>query len=75
MLGYIFAAIVGVIVLGFALSAFGGGRSQAGNKPRSVGSGGPLQPNGPSADEPTPDRSAVASDSSIDAAKERTPPA
>ena len=76
MFGYILAAIIGILALGFALSSLGGGSppsrqksSSTDRKPK------PIQQDEPSADEPTPDRSLVASSHEVEAAKRRTPPA
>lgn len=77
MFGYIFAAIIGLLVIGFALSSLSGGSSPARRK-NSPGQSAPhsvTQRNEPSADEPTPDRSSVASNHEIETAKRHTPPA
>jgi len=76
MLGYILAAIIGILVIGFAFSSLGGGSPPARKKNnRGEIRSKPVQQDEPSADEPTPDRSLVASSHEIETAKHHTPPA
>ena len=71
MFGYILALVIGVILLGLWLAASTHaapeGQHDAGDKP--------VQRDRPSADEPTPDRSATAPSRTVRAARRRTPPA
>jgi hypothetical protein len=75
MFGYIFAAIIGLVLIGFALSAVGGGGQAAKRKKGDLRDGKPIQPEAPAADEPTPDRSAAASRHEVESAKQHIPPA
>ena len=76
MLGYIVAAIIGIIVIGFAFSSLGGGSPPARKKDSAApGKVKPVQADEPYADEPTPDRSTLASNHEIESAKRHTPPA
>lgn len=70
MLGYVIAAILGLVLVALCFSAMGGSRTRPGGRsqPRRGGSQ-------PAADEPTPDRSVTAEPREIDAARRHTPPA
>ncbi len=75
MLGYIIAAAIGLIAIGFAFSSLGGGSPPARKKTSDQRLPKPVQQDQPAADEPTPDRSLVASRREIENAKQHTPPA
>ena len=76
MLGYILAAVIGVVVIGFAFSALGGGTPPARKKSDlAKDPSRPVQLDEPSADEPTPDSSQIASPHEVDSAKRHIPPA
>lgn len=73
MLGYL-CGILAALVL--AALCFAGFSSAGGARPgRAAGGGKPVQPENPSADAPTPDRSATASKRQVTASRELTPPA
>ena len=66
MYGYIFGAIIGVVLLGFLIAGLARARPGV---PKTV------PPAKPAADEPTPARSVTASESEVAAAQRHTPPA
>jgi hypothetical protein len=71
MLGYVLAAIIGLLFVGLCLACLGGGsRARSPREPGSKGSSAE-----PAADEPTPDRSATATRGEINSARHHTPPA
>jgi hypothetical protein len=71
MLGYIIGIILALLLVTFVYA----GMSVAGPRVgRKTGEGKPLQPEGPAADEPTPDRSVTARPRQINAARSHTPP-
>ncbi len=69
MLGYVLAAIIGLLLVGLCLACLGGARARAPEDRRSSAT------SQPAADEPTPDRSATATSGEINSAREHTPPA
>jgi hypothetical protein len=78
MLGYTFAVVIGVILIALAFAAFGGSKTPSASAPNEDDhdeNKKPVQMDSPSADEPTPDRSATAQPQEVAEAKKRTPPA
>jgi len=77
MYGYTIALIVGIILVGVTISLIGGGNqaAQPRRKMKPADKDTPVQADAPAADEPTPDRSAIASSRSVDATRKHTPPA
>lgn len=74
MIGYIFAVLIGLVLLAFLI----GGLAQlrpGPNAARKAPGDKPVQADAPAADEPTPDRSVTATGAEISAARRHTPPA
>ena len=70
MIGYVFAAIIGLLIVGLCMAGLGGGsRARPGGR-EAANADAP-----PAADEPTPDRSVTATSREMDAARHHTPPA
>jgi hypothetical protein len=74
MLGYIIALGIGGVLLLWGLVALARGGPAGSRRASPSGPGVPDRQN-PSADEPTPDRSAIASPAQAEAARRATPPA
>lgn len=72
MLGYLLAAVLALVLVLFGVSALTRAGPRSGRRPEDRP---PVGPDQPSADEPTPDRSAIASSAEKDAARRVTPPA
>lgn len=72
MLGYIIALFVACLLVTIALAFVSRSGPRSG---RRQSAGKPVQPEQPSADEATPDRSATASSTEVAAARRVTPPA
>lgn len=66
MLGYILAAVLGFVLLLLGCSVLARSGPRTGRRPHDRP---PVQPDQPSADAPTPDRSATASSAEADAAR------
>jgi len=76
MLGYILAAIIGIVIIGFAFASLGGGSPPARRKnSHGESKNKPVQSDEPAADEPTPDRSRTAPRHQVETAKHHIPPA
>lgn len=74
MFGYIIVCVIGLVLLALLLVGLARGPTHAKGSGQLPGPP-PVQPTAPVADEPTPDRSAVASPRQVRAAREHTPPA
>ena len=72
MLGYIIAAVFALLLLVLGCSALARSGPRTGRRPADRP---PVQPDQPSADEPTPGRSVTASSAEAEAARRVTPPA
>jgi hypothetical protein len=71
MFGYIIGIVLALLLVAFAYAGMSISGPRVGRK---TGKDKPLQPEGPAADEPTPDRSATAASSQVNAARGHTPP-
>jgi hypothetical protein len=74
MIGYLLVCVIGLILLAVLLVGLVKGPAHSEGRGRLPGKP-PVQADTPGADEPTPDRSAIASPKQVRAAREHTPPA
>jgi hypothetical protein len=74
MIGYLLVCIIGLILLTVLLVGLVRGPARSENSGQLPGPA-PVQTNKPSADEPTPDKSATATPNQVHTAREHTPPA
>ena len=75
MIGYTFAIILGVVMVVLIVAAMSGRGGSPARRAEKDAAKKPLQSDAPAADEPTPDRSATATNAQVASAKKHTPPA